>query len=104
MAIGKRVMRGCYEQPCCGNLTSRRKRFHVKTYGRPKNFMLWCGAQVQEVSCRQIARSVVVAAETAFLRRFFCRNLCEPAMTLTQLRYLIAIADSGLNITTAAER
>ena len=25
-------------------------------------------------------------------------------MTLTQLRYLIAIADSGLNITTAAER
>src|SRR5476649_425296 len=29
----------------------------------------------------------------------------EPsAMTLTQLRYLIAIADSGLNITLAAER
>jgi LysR family transcriptional regulator, cys regulon transcriptional activator len=30
---------------------------------------------------------------------------CEPAiMTLTQFRYLLAIADSGLNITTAAER
>src|SRR6266478_5369389 len=30
---------------------------------------------------------------------------CEPIpMTLTQLRYFIAIADSGLNITTAAER
>jgi len=29
---------------------------------------------------------------------------CETIMTLTQLRYLIAIADSGLNITTAAER
>jgi LysR family transcriptional regulator, cys regulon transcriptional activator len=28
----------------------------------------------------------------------------KPTMTLTQLRYLIAIADSGLNITTAAER
>ena len=27
-----------------------------------------------------------------------------PAMTLTQLRYLVAIADSGLNITLAAER
>ena len=26
------------------------------------------------------------------------------AMTLTQLRYLVAIADSGLNITLAAER
>ncbi len=25
-------------------------------------------------------------------------------MTLTQLRYLVAIADSGLNITLAAER
>jgi DNA-binding transcriptional LysR family regulator len=32
-------------------------------------------------------------------------TFCEPAtMTLTQLRYLIAIADSGLNITLAAER
>ena len=28
----------------------------------------------------------------------------SPAMTLTQLRYLVAIADSGLNITLAAER
>src|SRR5262252_8931729 len=32
------------------------------------------------------------------------KRSAKSRMTLTQLRYLIAIADSGLNITTAAER
>src|SRR5690242_21517638 len=48
--------------------------------------------------------------ENAFLRRpvAYTRLPRRPPrsarMTLTQLRYLIAIADSGLNITLAAER
>src|SRR5215469_8319703 len=53
-----------------------------------------------------LCRPDVLPPDSRFhLRQPFPSATIEPSdMTLRQLRYLIAIADSGLNITLAAER
>jgi hypothetical protein len=52
------------------------------------------------------AAALLLSPSPHQLRGFPIATLCcEPsAMTLTQLRYLVAISDAGLNITVAAER